>query len=472
MGPVSFRMRLSRGPACTKIFHRPILLTYNVCWCDRFMWAAGTTAEPLMSDEQPQSWMFVEADIHTDRLIANKQRAVSWDYRQMELCPMELMPGFFSHQTSRYNLPGRADFGQVDTRVRDFGLVGYKYSLMSSIATGGLHSVINLLPSRDYFENKFFPKADAAFIRDWLDWTDRNVGVLKAMAPIAGWGRPGIGKVDGNMAVVNGSGVAFFFNPTAREINKTIKIDESWHFDCGADASHFNWTELFPAKALRFAPACGTALQVSIPPTTAMVFEISPLSRSAQPTLVGASGKAVLDGTTLRLTGVQGEVGTEAAVEVRWFVSQDLVAAGATLAAQDITRVTVNDADATFSWSAAEARGGHHHVLRLCGRFGSEGRFRHMQEIGSAPSDFRGGAWGGNFNVPSAVIDQLAARNASYPIPWGENESAIPWLSPGRLLAFVKYSPLVDDTLNVTSAYVDDPSNPVHFRKAWNTVSE
>ena len=27
----------------------------------------GTYAEPLMSDEQPGSWMFYEADLHTDR---------------------------------------------------------------------------------------------------------------------------------------------------------------------------------------------------------------------------------------------------------------------------------------------------------------------------------------------------------------------------------------------------------------------
>ena len=200
-----------------------------------------------------------------------------------------------------------------------------------------------------------------------------------------------------------------------------------------------------------------------------MVFEISPLSLSAQPTLVGAPGEVVLDGTTLRLIGVQGEAGTEVALEVHWFAPQG--AAGSASVARDIKRVTVNGVDTAFtmSRSTAELRSGHHHILRLCGRFSGGGRFRHMQEIGSVSSDFRGGAWSGGFNVPSAVIDQLKARNASYPIPWSESESAIPWLSPGRLLAFVKYSPLVNDTLNVTHAYVD--ANPVHFRKAWNTVS-
>lgn len=40
-----------------------------------WMWAqGGTYAEPLMSDEQPGSWMFYEADLHTDRLSANEER--------------------------------------------------------------------------------------------------------------------------------------------------------------------------------------------------------------------------------------------------------------------------------------------------------------------------------------------------------------------------------------------------------------
>ena len=49
-----------------------------------------------MSDEQPGSWMFYEADLHTDRLSANKQRQVAWAYRQLEFCPAEVLPGFGS----------------------------------------------------------------------------------------------------------------------------------------------------------------------------------------------------------------------------------------------------------------------------------------------------------------------------------------------------------------------------------------
>eukprot|EP01043_Picozoa_sp_COSAG02_P089176 COSAG02_NODE_26182_length_639_cov_0.575926_1_plen_57_part_00 len=45
-----------------------------------------------MSDEQPASWSFYEADLHTDRLAGNKQRAVAALYRA-EFCPNEALPG-------------------------------------------------------------------------------------------------------------------------------------------------------------------------------------------------------------------------------------------------------------------------------------------------------------------------------------------------------------------------------------------
>ena len=67
-----------------------------------WMWAqGGTYAEPLQGDEQPGSWMFYEADLHTDRLSANRQRETAWSYRVDEFAPAELVPGFALHQTDR-----------------------------------------------------------------------------------------------------------------------------------------------------------------------------------------------------------------------------------------------------------------------------------------------------------------------------------------------------------------------------------
>ena len=36
-------------------------------------------------------------------------------------------------------------------------LLGYRYSLLSSIATGGMNNVICLIPSRNVSENEHFP---------------------------------------------------------------------------------------------------------------------------------------------------------------------------------------------------------------------------------------------------------------------------------------------------------------------------
>jgi hypothetical protein len=65
--------------------------------------------------------------------------------------------------------------------------------------------------------------------------------------------------------------------------------------------------------------------------------------------------------------------------------------------------------------------------------------------------------WSGHFNVTQSVIDQLTARNSSYPIiyntdPQATDDANVPWLAPGRLLIFIKYSSPIDDTLNITGA--------------------
>ena len=99
-----------------------------------------------MSDEQPASWAFYEADLHTDRLAANKQRQVAKSYRDA-YCPNDALPGFAFHQTDRDPTELQKQIcsdGRCSnhSRVRDFDLLGYRYSLLSSIGTGGLNNVL------------------------------------------------------------------------------------------------------------------------------------------------------------------------------------------------------------------------------------------------------------------------------------------------------------------------------------------
>ena len=130
---------------------------------------------------------------------------------------------------------------------------------------------------------------------------------------------------------------------------------------------------------------------------------------------------------------------------------------------------------------------------------------------------FVGGAWSGEFVVPAEAMAQLTALNKSYPVvydldpgkktvlvstfysfmhtylyimitlprqardnigktpkkgpfnflPDGNNDANVPWLAPGRLLVFVKYRPLLNDTFNATGA-ID--GKPLIMRKAYNTI--
>lgn len=62
-----------------------------------WMWAAGSYAEPLQSDEQTTSWEAYVQDVHIDRGDANRQRQMNYDYAQSKLCQPSAMPGFFHH---------------------------------------------------------------------------------------------------------------------------------------------------------------------------------------------------------------------------------------------------------------------------------------------------------------------------------------------------------------------------------------
>lgn len=73
---------------------------------------------------------------------ANRQREVAWDYRQLEFCPPEQLPGFAFHQTDRDPSPKQkaacAD-GRCGnfSRTIDFDLLGYRYSLLSALGAAG-----------------------------------------------------------------------------------------------------------------------------------------------------------------------------------------------------------------------------------------------------------------------------------------------------------------------------------------------
>ena len=90
------------------------------------------------------------ADLHTDRLSANFERSIAWNYRNVEFCPAEVLPGFAMHQTDRdptaLEKVAGGQRSNSHARARDFDLLGYRYSIMSSVGTAGLNNVVNMLP--------------------------------------------------------------------------------------------------------------------------------------------------------------------------------------------------------------------------------------------------------------------------------------------------------------------------------------
>jgi len=83
-------------------------------------------------------------DLSFDRVSAARQRYTAFRYRNYDYAPSEIVPGFITHQTGRNDDTGEMPQTKSDKgillnrfRVRDWDYLGWRYSLLSSIATGG-----------------------------------------------------------------------------------------------------------------------------------------------------------------------------------------------------------------------------------------------------------------------------------------------------------------------------------------------
>ena len=115
---------------------------------------AGSYAEPIAGDENPETYGVPIASLHSDHVAADDMLRVNYVYSVQQLLPPARMPGFVFHQTERTSDIGiEVCFGNVaqcwNTNLRDFDLLGYQYSLLSSIATAGLNNVFANIPARD-----------------------------------------------------------------------------------------------------------------------------------------------------------------------------------------------------------------------------------------------------------------------------------------------------------------------------------
>jgi len=287
-----------------------------------FMWAAGSYAEPMQSDEQPESWQAVVPDPSTDRCSANHMRRMNYLYMMTQMCPPSAMPGFAHHQTDRYLVDGTF-VRNADLHARDYDYFGSTYALLSSIASGGLNNVVCMIPARDEGEFAAFP-ADAgatqmsvAFYRTWFAWADAHMPHLRASKFLPVPPAELDGGVDGSYMVLGNEGFLFLFNAqSAANASMALTLDASLDFSCAAGDA-FLLAEMWPVPRNLSTYACGASFAVAVEGRSATVFTLAPA-----PALAEARAEAEAEASrSLMLVGRAARAGARA----------ELVAGGATV---------------------------------------------------------------------------------------------------------------------------------------------
>lgn len=411
-------------------------------------WLAGTYPHPLVSDEQPESFPAFP-DLHWSRVSADRQRRSAWYFRQECFTPVEILPGYMTHQTPRLTEKGECPRHRF--RPADWDLLGWKFSVISSIATAPFNHVINFLPARDEREFRAFSPADRGWLRDWLDWTDRNLEILRHVKPILG--APQVGRVDGTAAFHGGRGFIFLFNPNYRALPADLRLDRSIGLATGG---RFTLRQLYPdaERGRLLAPPGkafwdhGDAVRLPLAGTEALVLEVSPAPVGVErPLLLGAVGSAALDGESLELTGVRGEIGTERGLAV-------LLPEGRRAAS-----VTANGVDVEFRQDGP--------LVSLEARFAGT-PFSARQQIGAHDPSFAGGSYSAKAAIPGWVFEQIEERKRAWPVEYTERERAAVWLNSDRLLVFINVAEPSDETMEGVALEVN--GREVTVKPAYTSI--
>jgi hypothetical protein len=421
-----------------------------------WIWLAGSYPHPTGNDEQAESFK-PYPDLHFDRVSADRARFVNYWYRNYQFAPEEIIPGYATHQTERSRnlagadgLPKGAEMMYTRYRPRDWDYLGYRYSFLSSIATGGWNNVVNMIPARDAEEAKYFSAEDRAWIRGWLEWTVKNKEYLRHTRTILD--QPAMGHVDGTAAILGDRGYLFLFNPNYKQLPAELSLDQSLGVTRGAK---FLLRELYPESGRIIGKpgaglwSRGDVVRLSLDGTSATAFELVPEEAVKQPVLFNVTG---LDGTTppavelrgsaLWVAHVTGEPGTAQKVGV-------LLAEN-----RKVWSVTVNGSDVKFTQygSYVEAQ------VQFAGA-----RFAQAQEIAVAPGV--DGSLSGTFVVPQRVFGEMANRKLKWPVPWTQEDYETTWLAPERLLLFAQAAD-GSDSMKV-EATLD--GKPLTFKPAYSS---
>jgi hypothetical protein len=192
----------------------------------------------------------------------------------------------------------------------------------------------------------------------------------------------------------------------------------------------------------------GDKVDLNLPGVEALALEIIPAPEQVgQPMLMGAIGRAALNGGQLELTGVIGEVGTEGEMRV------------ALPEGQTVRSATINGTKKAFQQSGS--------VVSLKARFAGAA-FAPRQQIGTYDPQFTGGTYRAKATIPARVFRQLEARRQSWPVDYTEEERAAVWLNSDRLLLFVNIGEPDDQSMKGVSLRVD--GQPIPIKPAYTAI--
>ncbi len=416
---------------------------------------AGSYPHPTFHDEQPESFTPFP-DLHFDRVSANRERYTAYRYRYYEFTPNELVPGFMTHQTPRLDetddMPQQmtAERGKVilPFRARDWDYLGWKYSVLSSIAVGGWNNVINMLPARDSAENASFGEVDRAWLRGWLEWATSHKELLRRTRHVLG--QPALGKVDGTAMIDADSGYIFLFNPDPRRLAARVPLDASIGL---TSSGHFAIHEVHPLRGRAHSVPSnrywkpGDTLSVQLTGGSALVLRLTRVNNSfANPVVMLGTGVARLVRGTLVIDSVVGEQGDSGTIAVR---------------VQGSARVSAARVNGTLT-SHFTRRGG---LITLSAQFGPS-TLRPMQPVVRWDSTFAGGRIAGELFIPRNTVEQLSTRRAAWPIPWTADDYRTTWLASERLLLWAPIAS-ADDRWD---ARLTIDGRPIEFRKAYTSI--
>jgi len=425
-------------------------------------WLGGSYPHPTGNDEQPESFT-PYPDLHFDRVSADRMRFVNYWYRNYQFAPQEIIPGYMTHQTPRnrnipatggVKLPEHSETVYTSFRSRDWDYLGFRYSVLSSIATGGWNHVFDMIPARDSEEFQHFSEADKSWIRHWLEWTVANKEYLRNTRTILG--QPAMDHVDGTASFVGDHGFLFLFNPNYETLPAHFRLDVSIGLEAG---SEFLLQELYPSDGtLTGKPGAGVwrygdEIELKLDGTSATVLQLIPLAKSAKQLLVFDANsldaskppQASFENGVVQLMNIAGEPGTEREIGV---LLQDGTA---------VRGMAINGKPVAFSQKGKYVSAN----VKFAGI-----TFAHSQEVTlQSHSD---GSVTGSFVIPDRIMQQLARRRELWPIPWTKQDYETTWLAPERLLLFVQFAE-PDDTMSVRMTL---DGAPLELKRAYSSVRE